>query len=101
MVFIQPDEQSLRASIGDAPIERKRLAGFQRVSLPVGGSADLVFELTPKQFAMVDPSGTTSLHSGRFKVLFSRGHGDQLAADVLVQPVGGDPIQIRSLRKWW
>lgn len=65
LAYTKPKAHTLRSSLGaDVPIEQKKLFGFQRVTLPVGGSAEVSFELTPGHLAMVDADGHTSLHQG-------------------------------------
>lgn len=92
---------ALHESVGGAPIELKRLFGFQRVTLAAGASATLSFELTPEHLGLVDSEGHTSLHPADFEVVFSRGHGEELSAPVTVAPVGGSPLRLKTLRKWW
>jgi hypothetical protein len=86
------------------PIEKRKLFGFQRVTVKAGGSATLSFQLTPKQhLAMVDDDGHTSMHDGEFDVVFSRGHGEELAAPVSVAltQAGLESRRVKTFRKWW
>eukprot|EP00658_Telonema_sp_P-2_P016302 TRINITY_DN16320_c0_g1_i2.p1 TRINITY_DN16320_c0_g1~~TRINITY_DN16320_c0_g1_i2.p1 ORF type:complete len:586 (+),score=136.91 TRINITY_DN16320_c0_g1_i2:194-1951(+) len=101
MCFLQPDEDSFDSLGPESAVEIRRLVGFERVTLKPGASADLGFAVSPQQLGMVDSDGHTSLHAGRFKLVFTRGHGEELAADVRVQPEGGRPMRIKTLRKWW
>jgi len=99
-----PKAHTLRHSLGNSvPIEKKRLFGFQRVSLEVGASATLSFELTPSHLAMVDDDGHTGLHTGEFEVVFSRGHGEELVAQAAVQmdEQAGEAARLKTFRKWW
>ena len=105
LAYTKPKAHTLRPSLGDSvPIELKKLFGFQRVSLAAGASATLSFELTPAHLAMVDEEGHTGLHQGEFEVVFSRGHGEELAAAAAVQlmhGVDGAQSRMKTFRKWW
>lgn len=104
LAFTKPKAQTLRKSLGDSvPIEQKKLFGFQRVTVPAGGSADLSFELTPSHLAMVDENGHTGLHNGEFDVVFSRGHGKELVAHTAVQLTDQsiEASRLKTFRKWW
>ena len=59
------------------------------------------FDLTPEHLALVDAEGHTGLHPADFEVVFSRGHGDELAAQAKVAPATGLPEITKRLRKWW
>ena len=105
LAFTVPKAHTLRPSLGTSvPIEKKRLFGFQRVSLDAGASATLRFELAPAHLAMVDEDGHTGLHSGEFEVVFTRGHGHELAARAAVrleEGAGGERARLKTFRKWW
>ena len=101
LAYTKPKAETLRASLGESvPIEQKKLFGFQRVSLAVGDSTTISFELTPTHLAMVDEDGHTSLHNGQFEIVFSRGHGEELVAQAQVE-LPGDVARIKTFRKWW
>lgn len=100
LAFVLPHTSSLRTSLGaDTPIEKKRLFGFQRVTLSPGESTTLTFDLEPAALAMVDTDGVTALHAGHFDIVFSRGHGEILSADASVETQS--PAVLKALRKWW
>jgi len=103
LAYITPNAASLRAStLGNhVPIEKKRLFGFQRVTLAAGASTAVSFTLDPEKLGMVDADGHTSLHKGLFDIVLSRGHGEELSAPVAVEPRGGDPIRLETFNKWW
>ena len=103
LAYTKPKAHTLRSSLGpNVPIEAKKLFGFQRVSVPAGGSAEVSFELTPAHLAMVDEDGHTGLHTGDFEVVFSRGHGEELVAQAAVQVDGqGEATRLKTFRKWW
>jgi hypothetical protein len=104
LAYTKPKAHTLRGSLGDTvPIEQKKLFGFQRVTVPAGGSADLSFELTPAHLAMVDEDGHTGLHNGEFEVVFSRGHGKELVAQTAVQltDLSEEASRLKTFRKWW
>ena len=63
------------------------------------GAATLTFSLGAEQLAMVDVDGHTSLHAGRFGVVFSRGHGLELRARARVRVPS--PLRLKTFRKWW
>ena len=103
LAYVTPNAASLRASLGaNVPVEKKRLFGFQRVTLAAGASTTVSFQLGPEELAMVDEDGHRSLHKGLFDVVLSRGHGDELSAPAAVAPVdGGNPIRLETFNKWW
>ena len=104
LAYTKPKAHTLRGSLGETvPIEKKKLFGFQRVTVPAGGSADLSFELTPAHLAMVDENGHTGLHNGEFEVVFSRGHGKELVAQTAVQLTdqSQEASRLKTFRKWW
>ena len=67
--------------------------------LAAGGAATLTFALGAEQLAMVDLDGHTSLHAGRFGLVFSRGHGAELRARARVRVPS--PLRLKTFRKWW
>ena len=66
-----------------------------------GASTTLTFKIHAEQLAMVDSDGHRSLHSGAFDIVFSRGHGTELAASVHVLPKESMPIRLETFDKWW
>ena len=102
LAFTVPKARTLRPSLGaSVPIEKKKLFGFQRVSLDAGASAMISFELAPAHLAMVDEDGHTGLHDGEFAVVFSRGHGGELAAQAAVRLGYGERARLKTFRMWW
>ena len=104
LAYTEPKAHTLRASLGPSvPIEKRKLFGFQRVSVRAGGSATLNFTLTPSQLAMVDENGHTSMHNGDFGIVFSRGHGRELIteAKVALTQQGLASRRLKTFRKWW
>jgi len=104
MAFTKPNATSFRLSgtIGDTPIEKKKLFGFKRISLQPGGSETVSFDMDSSQMMMVDEDGNTGLHSGSFDIVFSRGHGDVLSAQAVVDVDAQEGVEIvKTLRKWW
>lgn len=103
LAYVTPNVASLRASLGESvPVEKKRLFGFERVTLAAGASTTVSFTLAPEELAMVDENGHRSLHKGLFDIVLSRGHGDELSAPAAVAPVdGGKPIRLETFNKWW
>jgi hypothetical protein len=100
---------------GATALEKKRLFDFQRVRLAPGASATLQFTLGAADLALVDPeTGHTELRGrgggggeeqagqGDFEVVFSRGHGEELAAAVSVRlPEGEASRRLKTFRKFW
>lgn len=98
--FTKPAAASISTLAADAPVEKKRLFAFQRVHLKSGESTSLTFEVdVQKHLAMVDSAGNTAVHAGDFEVVFSRGHGDELATALQVHTQA--PVQTKTFRKWW
>jgi len=102
LAFTKPQATAvLKASLGGAPIEIKRLFGFERVTLAPGASTTLSFDLTPEHLALVDADGHTGLHPAETDIVFSRGHGAELVAKAAVIPESGNAVRLKALRKWW
>jgi hypothetical protein len=102
LAYTKPKAHTLRPSLGlNVPIETKKLFGFQRVTIPAGGSAELSFDLTPTHLAMVDEDGHTGLHTGEFEVVFSRGHGEELVAQAAIRMDVVETGRLKTFRKWW
>ena len=68
-----------------------------------GASETSSFQLQPTHLAMVDADGHTSMHNGDFDVVFSRGHGEELAApvSVVLTQEGMESRRVKTFRKWW
>ena len=95
-----PKAASLRGSAGMAtvPIEKKKLVGFERVTLAAGASTTVTFELGPTHLAMTDLDGHIGLHKGsEFGLMFTRGHGEDLVADARVLVAE----RLQTFIKWW
>jgi len=102
LAYVTPKPETLRASLGaGTPIEKKRLFGFQRVTLKAGASTDVSFDLAPSHLAMVGSDGHTALHPGEFDIVFSRGHGNEISAKAAVAPTSARAVRTKHLRKWW
>ena len=102
LAYTTPKADTLRASLGAAtPIEKKKLFGFERVTLAAGASTTVTFDLNPSHLAMVDAEGNTGLHTGEFDIVFSRGHGEELAAKAAVKLDTTHALRTKTLRKWW
>ena len=99
LAFMKPTPNSI-TTLGAAPVEFKRLFGFQKVNLAPGESTTLSFDVPAETMHMVDADGHTSLHNGEYEIVFSRGHGEELAAPVSVG-VAGAPVRAKTFRKWW
>ena len=97
--FLKPERSSLATLGVGTPVPLKQLFGFQRVTLKPGESKTLDFTLTAEQLAMVDLDGHTSLHAGDFNVIFSRGHSEELVAQLRVAVA--QPIRLKTFRRWW
>ena len=97
--YVEPDAASLATLPSGTPIEKRRVFAFRRVHLAAGAAATLTFTLGAEHLAMVDVDGHTSLHAGRFGVVFSRGHGAELRARARVRVPS--PLRLKTFRKWW
>lgn len=99
-VFLIPHADTLRASLGDVPIERRRLVAFERVHVASGETRSLHFTIEPRSFLMVDADGARALHEGDFALVVSRGHGeDAIRRDVYVRPSSMEREFL--FHKWW
>lgn len=102
LAFTKPNETpELKSSLGGAPVELKKLFGFQRVTLSAGASKTLSFDLDAEHLAMVDSTGRTMLLNADFEVVFSRGHGEELVAEASVVPENDHPLKLKEVRTWW
>jgi xylan 1,4-beta-xylosidase len=86
-----------------APTPIKQLFDFQRVHLAAGASVTLKFVLNATSLAMADVDGHVSVHSDdRYRVVFSRGHGEQLEAPLAVAlPERGGATRVETFERWW
>jgi beta-glucosidase len=100
LAYFKPRAESLR-TLRDTgvPVVKKQLFAFQRVNLEPGASIALSFTVNASTLQLVDIDGHTSIHPGRFEVLFSRGHGTDLEAPIDIQLK--KPIRTKEFRKWW
>ena len=57
--------QDLEASV---PVPKRQLAGFQRVHLRAGESAEVSFTVSARQMALIDENGSCFLEPGKFRV---------------------------------
>ncbi len=64
----------------------RQLADFQRVSVPAGGHADLVFEVTADSLTLYDEAGNRVSYAGRYRLTFTNGVDDGVS---VVATVGG------------
>jgi beta-glucosidase len=71
LAFVKYLEQE--DATGDCPL--KQLFDFKKVSLPVGGSATLQFEITPGQALCVNTDGDYVVYPGRYAVMVGDGDG--------------------------
>ena len=99
LAFMKPTASSLTTLGAGTPVEIKRLFDFQKVHLAPGASTTLKFDVPAEKLHMVDADGHTSLHNGEFEIVFSRGHGEELAAPVSVNVDA--PVRAKTFRKWW
>jgi hypothetical protein len=100
LAFLKPQAHSFATLPAGTPVETKRLFGFQRVHLAPGASTTLTFSVGGRQLQMVGGDGHAALHSGKFDVVFSRGHGAELSAPIAVHAPGG-PVRTKTFRRWW
>ena len=63
-------------------------------------STTIDFDLTARHLALADRGGSLGLHPGEFEVVFSRGHGAELTAPVVVS-ADRPPLVLREFRRWW
>ena len=100
LAYLKPQARSFETLPVGTPVETKRLFGFQRVHLEPGASTTLTFSVGTRQLQMVDIDGHAALHSGKFSVVFSRGHGAELSAPITVHAPHG-PVRTKTFRRWW
>ena len=102
--YLKPAPGGVRGTLpASAPVEIKRLFAFERVHLDVGESKTLRFTVDPKKdLAMADEDGNRAVHHGAaFDVVFTRGHGAELKAHLVVATASGKPEVVARLHKWW
>jgi hypothetical protein len=85
--------RDVRARIGDShPVPAKALVGFERVRLEAGEQTTLRFDLQRGALELVNASGLRHLYPGSHTLLFSRGHGADVAINVTA--VGRDLVTL-------
>jgi len=98
LVYAKPP-RSLATLSAAAPIVQKQLIAFERVHVAAGGRAEVSFEVSAESLGLADDTGDVKLHAGDYKVLLSRGHGEDLEVPVTVKL--SSPALIKPFRKWW
>ena len=79
----------LRDEGASLPVPRHALVGFKRVHLAAGAEERLTFEITPRQFAMVDRDGLWVIEPGRFTVFVGGGQpGTEGVLSAQVEMIG-------------
>jgi hypothetical protein len=94
----------------DTPVDPtaiKQLIGYQRVSLAAGASTVVSFKVSATMLSTVDRFGTRHVLGGEHKLIFSRGHGEELTQPVTVvvtEAAGGsmpsNRVVISTLEGW-
>ena len=76
----------IRRSIGGAhPVPAKALVGFERVRVAAGGAERLRFVLSEDPaLTLVNATGDRHLYAGTHQLIFSRGHGADIALNVTI-----------------
>eukprot|EP00750_Incisomonas_marina_P016332 INCI19095.30.p2 GENE.INCI19095.30~~INCI19095.30.p2 ORF type:complete len:431 (+),score=75.69 INCI19095.30:1469-2761(+) len=64
-----------RSALGAALLPQRRLVAFKRVSLQAGAAANVTFEVTAADLALVDSNGDTLLVEGHHELRVSQGDG--------------------------
>ena len=71
MAFMVPDP---KVDVGGAPLPKRQLVDFQRISVPDGRSADVHFVISCGDLTLVDQHGRKGLWPGdRYKLVFTDG----------------------------
>ena len=84
MVFHVAGED-VRARVRDAhPAPARSLVGFERARIAAGSVANLEFRLGEAALALVNATGGRQLYAGQHALVFSRGHGPEVAVNVTV-----------------
>lgn len=97
--FFKPQRASLRTLSAETPVPSKQLFAFQRVHLAAGASTKVTLTLNSTVLGLVDMDGHRSLHAGAYGVVLTRGHGEEITADVDVAVPA--PVRISTFRKFW
>jgi beta-glucosidase len=79
-----------------------QLAGFRRIHLKPGESAEVKFTVTARQMALIDDEGSCILEPGRFRAYVGGSQPDQRSAELLGRKVPfveflvtGHPLPLR------
>ena len=65
------------------PVPLRSLVGFERVTLDPGTTQTIHFRpFERKSFELVNADGNRTLYSGEHSLVFSRGHGAEVAINV-------------------
>eukprot|EP00300_Choanocystis_sp_HF-7_P013808 c18455_g1_i5.p1 GENE.c18455_g1_i5~~c18455_g1_i5.p1 ORF type:complete len:623 (+),score=118.43 c18455_g1_i5:439-2307(+) len=78
VVAVSPALPALRG----APIPKKQLVAFQKISVEAGSAQGVEFELALSDFSLVRIDGVRVLVGGLYHAVFSRGHGDEIAIPI-------------------
>ena len=80
----------------------RQLVAFERVHLQPGETKTVRFAVSARQLALVDREGNLGVHSdGKYKVIASRGHGDELTAPLAITLPGGKSVTLEKFNRWW
>jgi hypothetical protein len=66
------------------PVPLRALVQFERVSLDARATATVRFRLTSDDLMLVDERGDDRLYHGHHTLVFSRGHGKEVAVEIVV-----------------
>lgn len=94
-VYLQDSEASVRVPI-------YQLAGFRRIRLRPGETAEVSFTITPRQMALIDEDGNCVLEPGAFRVFVGGSQPDKRSAELTGKSVSsasftvtGSPLKLQ------
>jgi hypothetical protein len=100
LAYYKPGKASLEGALGKGtPVVIRQLFAFERIHLGAGESKSLSSTVNATTLALADIDGHTAIHPGKFGVVFSRGHGEDI--ETLLQVQMAKPIRQSSFRRWW
>ena len=93
--YLQDSQASVRVPI-------YQLAGFQRVHLRPGETAEVSFTISPRQMALIDEDGNCVLEPGAFRVFVGGSQPDKRSAELTGKSVSsagfmvtGSPLKLQ------
>jgi len=83
-VYHAAGNDTRKAALDHHPVPIKALVDFERVTVEAGKSVNISFKLSKDVFKLVNEDGEKTLYHGDHQLIFSRGHGKDVALNYVV-----------------